>query len=119
MIFSYPGIVDSGSSVDYRKNYREKVQSTRLPPNPNAIKISSAESFELKTTTTPSTITPSLQTLKLTHEDVIMGANSVYGSHFQPSSNNNNQLAGGGILFAVSGGGQGAMTPPIAAAGGI
>lgn len=97
MIIGYPGIVDS---PELRKS-REKV--TRAP-SLNA--ITNNENYEIKSTT-PASSTSSLQTFKITHDDVVMGTNSVYGSHFDQS---NVRLSGGGILFAVNG--QGITSSP-------
>lgn len=99
MIVGHPGIVDS---PELRKN-REK--ATRLPPSPNA--ITNIENYEIKSTTPTSNFQSNVQTFKITHDDVVLGANSIYGSHFDPS---NARLSGGGFLFAVNG--QGITSPP-------
>lgn len=102
MIIGNPGIVDS---PELRKS-REK--ATRQPSSPNAI-----TNNEIKSTTPTSLSTSSVQTFKITHDDVVMGANSIYGSHFDQS---NVRLSGGGILFAVNGHGI-TSSPQIMTAG--
>lgn len=102
LIVGHPTIVDS---PEIRKN-REKAGpiSTRLTSNQNA--ITTVDGYDFKSTTTPSTTAAGLQTIKLTHDDVVMGANSVYGSHFQSPNSQQQSLqhpSGGGILFTVSG----------------
>ena len=95
LIVCDPGIVDS---PEIRRS-REKATSASTFSR-NAIK---PDSYEYKeTTATPST-TSTLQTFKITHDDVVLGANSIYGSNFQPSSPQQTPQSGGGILFAVSG----------------
>lgn len=106
LIVANPGIVDS---PELRKS-REK--ALKLPPSPNA--ITNIADYEIKSTTP--TAVQSVQTFKITHEDVVLGANSVYGSHFEPSNGHNVQLQGGGILFAVNGKGI-TSSPQIMTAG--
>lgn len=93
LIVSDPGIVDS---PEIRR--REKATSASTFSR-NSIKP--VDSYDY-TTSTPST-SSTLQTFKITHDDVVLGANSIYGSNFQPSSPQQTPQNGGGILFAVSG----------------
>lgn len=99
LIVGFPGIVDS---PEIRRN-REKASTF----SGNAITPVDSYDFEI-TTATPAT-TSDLQTFKITHDDVVLGANSIYGSQFQPSSPqlSSQSSGGGGILFAVSGQQQG------------
>jgi hypothetical protein len=93
-----PGIVET--SPEFKRS-REKAQpiSTKLPSY-NLI-------TDIVKTTTPSTAS-SLQSFKITAEDVVTGSNAVYGS----SAN----LQNGGIIFAISQG-QGSTSQPLMSAG--
>jgi hypothetical protein len=104
MIIGHPGTV----TPELRKT-REK--ATKQQASPNA--IDAFENYEIKSTT-PTSSTSGVQTFKITHDDVVMGANSVYGSHFDQQQNF--RLSGGGLLFSVNGQGI-TSSPQIMSAG--
>lgn len=97
MISADPGIVEV--SPEFKRSREKFMPSTKL------------SSYNLITdnakTTTPTTAS-SLQSFKITAEDVVTGSNAVYGS----SAN----LQNGGIIFAFSDG-QGSTSQPLQSAG--
>jgi hypothetical protein len=78
-----PGIVDS---PELRK--AREVMNTKL----NSIDMNDKQSLNI-------------QPLKITHQDVVMGSNSVYGSQFAGGN------SGGGIIFAITGQSTSAAAP--------
>lgn len=105
-----PGLIDLKDLPDFRKPRERPAISTKLP-SLNAI------TDDVKTTTMPSTASTwdGYHSVKLTHEDVVTGSNSVYGSQQQMQQIPN----GGGIIFAISPGqaGQGSSSQPLMSAG--
>lgn len=92
-----PGIVEV--SPEFKRTREKSSISTKLPSY-NLI-------TDIVKTTTPSTAS-SLQSFKITAEDVVTGSNSVYGS----SAN----IQNGGVIFAISQG-QGSTSQPLMSAG--
>lgn len=95
-----PGLVDLDDLPEFRKVRDKSAISTKFPSY-NSI-TDDAKS------TTPST-SASFYPIKLTHEDVVTGANSVYGSH--------QQMSNGGIIFAISQGQGQSTSGPLMSSG--
>lgn len=97
-----PGIVEV--SPQFRRSRGEKsIVSTKL-------QSSNLITDDDKSTTAPSTTSPSatIQSFKITADDVVMGTNTVYGTHAQ--------IQNGGIIYAFNQG-QGSTGQPLMSAG--
>lgn len=82
MAFANPGVVDSPEIR--RRNEKANTISSKL----NSIVAAEVSDKKL-----PTTSASNFHPLQITHEDVVMGTNSVYGSQF----------TNGGIIFAITG----------------
>lgn len=128
-----PGLIDLKDLPEFRKAREKSAISTKLP-SLNAI------TDVVKTTTMPSTESNfnGYHSIKLTHDDVMTGSNSVYGSSgsmnsnsiygsarpnsvYEPAAPNTvygsqHQMTNGGIIFSISSG-QGSATQPLMSVG--